>query len=73
VDESATGSVNFLVRPLWSTASLEHGIFGAQSKNAEFVLLSEKYSQIACFSFWYPLRTDWVPSKFPLAPSTERE
>jgi hypothetical protein len=68
VDESATGSVNF-----FGPAPFEPGIFGAQSKNAEFVLRSEKYSQIACFSFRHPLRAGGTPSKFPLAPSTERE
>jgi hypothetical protein len=69
VDESATGSVNFF----WSGTLLEHGIFGVQSKNGEFVLHSEKSSQIARFSVWHPLRVGEAPSKFPLAPSTERE
>ena len=68
VDESATGSVNFFGLGPW-----EPRIFGVRSTNGEFVLRSEKYSQIACFSFWHPLRAGGAPSKFPLAPSTERE
>jgi hypothetical protein len=69
VDESATGSVNFFGPGLF----LQLGFFGVRSTNGEFVLRSEKYSQIACFSFPHPLRDGGPASRFPLAPSTERE
>jgi len=62
VDESATGSVSF-----WSDSFRLHGT------NGKFGMRIEKIAQIAGAAFPAPLSRGRRPSRFPLAPSTERE